>query len=267
MAQFFTAPDPQHDSRMKLADEKRRQAGALQSEVEPGWVLIPEGEFLMGSNAGRDDERPEHRVCVNAFELAAFQVRNRDWALFLDATGHPAPKHWRDPEFNHPDQPVVAVNWIEAAKYCDWLSARSSRRYRLPTEAEWERGARGGQEGWQYVWGDELPHSRPDYIRRWGGEVLGPRPVGEEPPNAYGLYDMGENVHEWCADWYDNGYYAVSPSRNPQGPATGTRRASRGGSWRHQIKVSRCAARSSIPPGLEYVDYGFRVARDAVTGA
>ena len=86
----------------------------------------------------------------------------------------------------------------------------------------------------------------------------GPEPVGQGEPNGYGLFDMCENVHEWCSDWYDPAYYAVSPAENPQGPAHGTRRASRGGAWRHHIKFSRCAARSSIPPEFRYADYGFR---------
>ena len=123
---------------------------------------------------------------------------------------------------------------------------------------------RGGQEGALYVWGDDSPNSWPAYLRRWGGEVKGPLPVGEDVPNAFGLYDIGENVHEWCADWFGKDYYPNSPANNPRGPAEGIRRASRGGSWRHQIKVSRCAARSSIPPTLEYADYGFRVARDVL---
>ena len=89
----------------------------------------------------------------------------------------------------------------------------------------------------------------------------GPEPVGLYKPNAYGLYNVGDNVHEWCSDWYDDGYYARSPERNPQGPQSGTRKASRGGSWRHHIKVTRTAARSSIPPEFQYADYGFRIAR------
>ncbi len=108
------------------------------------------------------------------------------------------------------------------------------------------------------------PDGWPEYLSRWGGEVNGPLPVGQGTPSAYGLYDIGENVHEWCADWFDKDYYAVSPARNPQGPAAGMRRASRGGSWRHQIKVSRSAARASIPPVFEYADYGFRLVRDVV---
>ena len=216
----------------------------------------------MGSEEGQDEERPVHRVYVDAFEMGVFQVRNCDFAAFLDATGHPAPPHWNEPEFNHPNQPVVAVSWFEASDYCKWLSRLTGLRYRLPTEAEWERAARGGCEGHAYAWGNEPPHQWPNYLRRWTGKVAGPRVVGEDSPNPFGLWDIGENVHEWCADWFDKNYYARSPERNPQGPSSGERRASRGGSWRHQIKVSRCAARSSIPPAFQYADYGFRVARE-----
>jgi formylglycine-generating enzyme required for sulfatase activity len=202
-----------------------------------------------------------HRVWVDAFAIAVYQVRNRDYARFLTSAGRPAPPQWNDADFDHPDQPVVAVSWIEAAAYCEWLSRECGDRYRLPTEAEWERAARGGCDGALYTWGDEPPGVRDEYIRRWAGVVNGPRVVGEEPPNAFGIFDIAENVHEWCADWFDRNYYAVSPERNPAGPLVGERRASRGGSWRHQIKVSRCAARSSIPPSFQYADYGFRVVR------
>ncbi len=216
----------------------------------------------MGCATGRDDEQPEHRVWVDAFEMAVWQVRNRDWAVFMKAAGHPAPPFWNDLNFAHPDHPVVAVNWIEAAKYCEWLRGLTGRRYRLPTEAEWERAARGGREGALYPWGDEPPESRREYIERWGGEVAGPLPVGRSDPNPFGVFDLCENVHEWCSDWYDKAYYARPQDRNPRGPAEGTRRASRGGSWRHHVKVSRCAGRSSIPPTFQYADYGFRVVRD-----
>lgn len=221
-------------------------------------VRIPEGWFRMGCETGRDDEKPVHRVWVDAFELAAYQVTRADYACFLAATRHPPPLHWDDPNFNDPQQPVVAPSWFDAVAYCDWLSKTTGRRYRLPTEAEWERAARGGAEGKLYPWGDAPPEALPDYAQRW---KTGPEPVGLSPPNAYGLYNMCDNVHEWCADWYDPGDYARSPERNPPGPPQGTRRASRGGSWRHHIKVARCAARSSIPPEFKYADYGFRVAR------
>jgi sulfatase modifying factor 1 len=229
---------------------------------KPVCAVVPAGYFQMGCEQGRDEEKPVHRVWVDAFEMAVYQVRNRDFARFLEAAGNAAPPQWNDPDFNHPDQPVVSVSWFEAAAYCEWLSEVCRRRFRLPSEAEWERAARGDVEGALYVWGNEPPNERPEYVRRWTGVVNGPRPVGEEPPNAFGICDLGENVHEWCADWFDKNYYTASPERNPRGPDIGERRASRGGSWRHHIKVSRCAARSSIPPSFQYADYGFRVVCD-----
>lgn len=225
-------------------------------------VLIPAGDFQMGCATGRDDEKPAHRVWIEAFEMAIFQVRNRDWAVFTQATGHAAPTEWKNPDLNHPDQPVVAVTWFEAMEYCRWLSKESGRSYRLPTEAEWEKAAQGGREGVLYPWGDEPPKDHGDYLRRWMGKVAGPLPVGQGTPNQFGLYDICENVHEWCVDWYSGEYYACSPDRNPAGPPSGERKASRGGAWRHHIKVSRCAARSSIPPDFQYADYGFRVVRE-----
>ena len=227
--------------------------------LPPALASIPAGRFQMGSEKGQENERPVHRVWIDDFQLAACQVTNADYSRFLAATGVLPPPFWSDPNFSHPEQPVVAVSWFEAASYCDWLSAATGRHFRLPAEAEWERAARGGLEGKLYPWGDEPPQSLPDYARRWQN---GPEPVARYAPNPFGVYDIAENVHEWCSDWFDAGYYAVSPERNPRGPEAGARRASRGGSWRHFIKVARCAARSSIPPEFQYADYGFRVACD-----
>ena len=224
---------------------------------EPVMRRIPEGWFQMGCDAGRDDEKPAHRVWVDAFELAAFQTTNAEYVRFLEDTNHPPPALWNDSNFANPAQPVVAVSWFDAVAYCDWLSRAPGKQYRLPTEAEWERAARGGVEDELFPWGNCLPEEIPDYASRWKS---GPEPAGLYAPNAYGLYNLGDNVHEWCADWYDADYYSVSPERNPQGPPSSSRRASRGGSWRHHIKVTRTAARSSIPPELKYADYGFRVA-------
>jgi formylglycine-generating enzyme required for sulfatase activity len=235
-----------------------RIIGSQSGIIEPVMVRIPEGWFAMGCATGRDDEKPVHRVWVDAFELGAYQVTNAEYGYFLEATNGASPPNWNDPNFNDPKIPVTAVSWHEAAAYCDWLSAATGQRYRLPTEAEWERAARGGVEGLLYPWGDAPPETVPDYEKRW---KLGPEPVGLYAPNTYGLYNLGDNVHEWCADWYDAGYYGHAPERNPRGPASGIRRASRGGSWRHHIKVTRTAARSSIPPEMQYADYGFRIAR------
>ena len=222
-------------------------------------VFIPGGEFLMGQADGRDEERPVHRVSVAPFHLGRCQVTNAEYDEFRRATGRAAPPFRTQPEFADPAQPVVGVSWFDAAAHCDWLSRQSGERFRLPTEAEWECAARGGLEQKLYPWGNEPVFERPGYQTRW---AHAPEPVGTAAPNAFGLYDMCENVHEWCADWYDPAYYAVSPGDNPPGPATGTRRASRGGAWRHQIKIARCAARSSIPPEFCYADYGFRMACD-----
>lgn len=226
----------------------------------PKLALIPAGSFVMGSDAGQDNERPVHRVWVDAFYLGECQVTNREYGRFLQATEIHPPPLWRDPNFSHPDRPVVAVSWFETVQYCDWLSGITGERYRLPYEAEWERAARGGEEGKLFPWGDDPPQSLPNYQQRW---TSGPEPVAQCPPNAFGLFDICENVHEWCNDWYQADYYVVSPERNPQGPQTGERRVSRGGSWRHHVKVTRCAARSSLPPQFQYADYGFRVACDA----
>lgn len=235
---------------------------SLEEVAEPLCAAVPAGEFLMGCEQGREEERPAHRVSVPAFEMAVFQVRNCDFAAFMQATRHPAPPNWNQSDFDNPEFPVVSVSWFEALKYCQWLSDAAGRHYRLPTEAEWERAARGGEESRLYPWGNDEPQSRPDYRERWGGEVRGPLPVGRGEPNAFGICDLCENVHEWCADWFQADYYAGSPRENPPGPLSGVRRASRGGSWRHHIKVSRVAARSSIPPAFQYADYGFRVVRD-----
>ena len=227
--------------------------------TEPTLVAIPEGWFFMGSDAGQDCERPIHRVWVDAFLLAATQVTNGEYERFLRATATLPPPFWADSHFNHPQQPVAGVSWFEAARYCAWLREQTGRCYRLPTEAEWERAARGGVEQKNFPWGDEPPQCLPDYGTRW---QTGPEPVARYAPSTFGLYDICDNVHEWCSDWYDPNYYATSPERNPLGQEEGQRKSSRGGSWRHHIKVARCSARSSIPPEFQYADYGFRVACD-----
>jgi formylglycine-generating enzyme required for sulfatase activity len=225
-------------------------------------VLIPAGGFTMGDDNGRPDERPAHQVMLSAFRMAVFPVTNEEYAVFLTATEYETPRFWDDPSFNRTRQPVVGVSWFDAVAYCTWLSGILDTRFRLPTEAEWEKAARGGAEGAKYPWGD-------DPFDGNGGRFLQEATwdVGGAPPNGYGLIDIGFNIHEWCSDWYDPGYYAVSPEHDPQGPPSGfraaphlpERKASRGGAWRHAVKVSRCAARSSIPPDYRYNDYGFRV--------
>jgi sulfatase modifying factor 1 len=213
----------------------------------------------MGQEDGRDEERPVHCVTVEPFLLCRFQVTNAHYDAFRKATSREKSEYRDKPEFSRPEQPMVAVNWFDAAALCRWLSAEWKMHVRLPTEAEWEFAARGGEEQKLYPWGDASFEQRAGYATRW---LHAPEPVGTSAPNGYGVFDMCENVHEWCSDWYDPAYYAVSPAENPAGPPHGKRRSSRGGAWRHHIKVSRCAARSSIPPEFRYADYGMRIAAD-----
>jgi formylglycine-generating enzyme required for sulfatase activity len=149
---------------------------------QPKLVLVPAGWFLMGSDAGQENERPVHRVWVDPFYLAACQVTNSEYQAFLRATGGPATPVCDDPNLNHPDQPVVAASWFEATKYCDWLSGTTGRKCRLPTEAEWEKAARGGVESKLFPWGDDPPESLPNYAQRW---KTGPEPVARSTPNAF----------------------------------------------------------------------------------
>ena len=230
----------------------------MMSPANPDIVIVPEGSFLMGSEQEQENERPRHRVWLDRFGIARFPVTNREYKRFFEATQKPPPPFWRDPMFSDENLPVVGVSWDEAAAYCQWLSEKTERLFRLPTEAEWERAARGGKEGTLFPWGNEPPSEK--HFIGCDPQTGGPAKVGVNEPNDFGLFDMSENVHEWCADYYDYNYYRHSPERNPLGPSAGQRRASRGGSWRHRIKFSRCAARSSLPPSFKYADYGFRVA-------
>jgi formylglycine-generating enzyme required for sulfatase activity len=226
----------------------------------PPMISIPEGAFRMGSEDGPDNEKPVHSVWVDRFLIGKFPITRREYRIFMEALALPEPPFWNEEIFAKSDQPVVGISWHDAVAYCEWLSRTAGTSFRLPTEAEWERAARGGLEGKRYPWGDESPADRSfvGYDPKTGG----PQAVGQNEPNGFGLYDMSESVHEWCADFYDSGYYARSPERNPRGPAAGERRSSRGGSWRHRIKFSRCSARSSLIPAFRYADYGFRVAAD-----
>jgi formylglycine-generating enzyme required for sulfatase activity len=221
--------------------------------LQAEWIEVPRYRFVRGGGP-RDDENPRHEVEVSPVRLARTQVTRGVYQAFLDATGREAPPFWGEPAFADPRMPAVGPSWLDAVAFCEWLGA-----VRLPSEAEWESAARAGRDV-LYPWGDEPPESLPDYERRWRE---GPEPVDAYPSfHPLGFLGLGENVHEWCSDWYDAGYYAASPARDPGGPAAGVRRASRGGSWRHAVKASRCGARSSIPPRMRYSDYGFRVAAD-----
>lgn len=225
--------------------------------VTTALMAVPGGAFRMGSDAGRPDEAPPHCVELAGFRIGTTPVTNSQFACFLADVSVEPPPYWGRPGFDTPDLPVVGVTWDEAVAYASWLGAREGGSWRLPTEAEWERAARGGLEGAATPWGDRLPEGEVPQ-----GPLSGPWPVGRGRPNGFGLYDMGTIVHEWCLDWYRPDYYADSPRVRPAGPDTGERRASRGGSWRHHVRWSAPSARSSLPPGSRYADYGFRLLRE-----
>jgi formylglycine-generating enzyme required for sulfatase activity len=222
------------------------------------FVALLGGVFTMGS-AERPDELPVHEATVEAFAAALTPVSNAEYSAFLEATNHEPPRFWEDERFNAPGQPVVGISWFAALAYCEWLSTLLGRHCRLPSETEREYAARGGREGWLYPWGNEPLCEGPFTYGAAGTDR--PLPIGSVPPNGFGLYHMGENVHEWCTDWYDPKGYLDRYDPADELPE-GARRASRGGSWRHRIKVSRITARSSLAPDREYNDYGFRVYAD-----
>ena len=211
----------------------------------------------MGTELGLEDERPSHRVFVDAFELGMHPVTRAEYAAFLHDTDHERPCDWDDPRFARPDLPVVGVSWFDAVAYGAWLAARDGREVRLPTEAEWEFAARGGQAP-LFPWGEVVP----EWIPNAGlGPLDAPWPVGLGEPTHFGVHGITGNVHEWCADWYDKAFYHATPERNPTGPAHGVRRAARGGAWRHARTFCRATLRSKLDPSYRYNDFGFRVAR------
>lgn len=228
--------------------------------ILPELVALPGGEFVMGHDERRRDERPAHRVRLGPFRAAVCPVTNAEYSRYVEASGAALPRFNDDPVFNAAAQPVVGVSWHEVTAYCNWLAAETTVPYRLPTEAEREFAARGGHKS-DWPWGE----SEPAYYRpqQFVAEAAGPHVPRVECANQFGLRCMAENVHEWCDDFYQRDYYEQSATESPRGPATGMRRASRGGSWRHRIKFTRVSARSSLSPGYRYNDYGFRLYADA----
>lgn len=217
-------------------------------------VLIPAGAFLMGGDF--DEERPRHRVVLEVFWMDRFEVTSQQYAGYLRAAGATEPLYWNKAERFHngekfPRHPVVGISWFEAKAFCEWKGRR------LPTEAEWEKAARGGHEGLAYAWGNMPDRTRANY----DGE--GTLPVGSYSPNDYGLYDMIGNVWEWVADWFDPNYYEKSPEASPPGPELGKEKVLRGGSYADGIGVNRPAHRHWYPPSARYKWAGFRCAKNA----
>jgi formylglycine-generating enzyme len=217
----------------------------------PEDVLIPAGDFLMGVIRGKDN--PVHTIYLDAYRIDALEVTNRDYRTFLEATQHAAPAFWNDPKYNSDQQPVVGVTYQDAQNFCQW------RGKRLPTEAEWERAARGSNSQ-LFPWGDrfdsERTNTRESKHRRPLG--VGTHPDGVSPD---GIYNMSGNVWEWCHDWFGDDYYRKSATRNPTGPDSGKKRVIRGGGW--TAPGTDMALRRGEKPGKTYPSLGFRCAKTA----
>jgi formylglycine-generating enzyme required for sulfatase activity len=227
-------------------------------------VLIPAGEFLMGSPEGEggEDEHPQHRVYLDAFYMDRYEVTTARYATFLKGTSRKAPDEWEQVELSqHGNRPVVGIDWRDAEAYCRWAGKR------LPTEAEWEKASRG-PDGRPYPWGKDAPGSlNANFGLTSSMSVYSDRlePVGsfESGKSPYGVHDMAGNVWEWVADWYDERFYAQSPPRNPKGPASGKAKVLRGGSWIDGPVTLRSADRFLFHPNGRFIWVGVRCARDA----
>jgi iron(II)-dependent oxidoreductase len=228
----------------------------------PQLVLIPEGYFLMGSDDGEETEKPQRRVWLDAYYIGKYEITNAEYAEFLERTNYHPPEFWFEYKFNKPKQPIVGLNWKDAMEYCRWLSQMTGEDFRLPTEAEWEKAARG-IDGRSYPWGEGIEPAKANY-----GRLIGePTPVGRYPQGVspYGCFDMSGNVWEWCWDWYDENYYKNAADKNPEGPEYGDWKVLRGGSWDSRPENLRCFCRNLIEPITidaymgAYV--GFRVAK------
>ncbi len=216
-------------------------------------VNVPEGSFIRGSGleTGRADERPRRTVYLSAFMIDQYEVTNSQYLKFIAGTGSLFDMKGIE------TVPVVQVTWHDAADYCQWVGKR------LPTEAEWEKAARG-IDGRPYPWGDKAPSPRHvNFNRDWvaTGALL---PIGSLPDGAspYGVHDMSGNAREWVQDWYAKDYYRMAPDRNPKGPETGLLKVIRGGSWHSFESDIRTAARGKGGFALKTHGTGFRCARD-----
>jgi iron(II)-dependent oxidoreductase len=243
----------------------------LPAHAEKSMVLIPEGKFQMGSkksmlelrphdlfNIDRHTlgpENPAHEVYLDSFYIDVYEVTNDAYVKFIKATGGKEPKGWSNPDFNKPQQPVVGITWKEAVKFCKWQGKR------LPTEAEWEKAARGKRPV-KYPWGNTPPDSSKVNFNE---EIKKTTVVGsfENGKSDYGIYDLSGNVAEWVNDWHFPEYYLFSPKKNPPGPEKGQYKIIRGGSWRHNAEDVNLTYRNATTPVNRSTSIGFRCSKSA----
>jgi formylglycine-generating enzyme len=242
-------------------------------------VAVEGGTFFMGNDYSvNQDEAPEHKVTLNSFYIGKYEVTFEEFDRFCSATGWEKPD---DAKLGRDKNPVMNISWEAAVMFCNWLSRTegfdrvytikrdtnsttvtcdwNANGYRLPTEAEWEYAAKGGNQSKGYAFsGSNNPEEVAWYFANSGGR---PQPVGLKKPNELGIFDMTGNVREWCWDIYDKDYYKKSPENNPTGPTTGLRRVYRGGAWNFKIDFLRITSREFMGPSKNYGNVGFRVVR------
>jgi iron(II)-dependent oxidoreductase len=247
-----------------FAEKKMNSGKDINIYVQPELVLIRGGEFAMGKKIPEPEKggkkqyvnNPVHQVYVDSFYMDKYEVTNYQYYLFCKETGRKLPVFWGMKEFrcglDFPNHPVVGVSYWDAHDYAQW------KKMRLPTEAEWEYGARGGLTGKKYPHGDELHTRWFNYSRHMKGTTQ----VGNYPANGYGLHDMIGNVREWVSDYYHTHYYLKSPNKNPRGPEIGRFKVIRGGSWYSGPGCVTVYRRNAL--ASNWVDFavGFRCARD-----
>jgi formylglycine-generating enzyme len=234
-------------------------------------VEIPSGSFPMGVPPGdRDggrDEYPRHEILLDTFWIDQFEVTNGRYIEFVKSAGHRVPRNPTNPTRNLwqgdtiteslAERPVINVDWFDADAYCKWAGKR------LPTEAEWEKAAKGTSDR-RFPWGNVEPTGKHlNYNQRWIGEKT-LMPVGsyEAGKSPYGVYDVVGNVWEWVNDWYDARYYEKSPSKNPTGPQEGTKKVIRGAGWQNETPTVRIFTRVDSDPSMRNESTGFRCAAD-----
>jgi formylglycine-generating enzyme required for sulfatase activity len=289
------------DRRLSLnSPVQPKKSDSIVSAIPAGMVMIKETEFMCGDifGDGNPNEKPVHRVRVASFLIGHCEVTNREYLAFVKATGGHLPE-WMNPDSKYHyqtgtddfykklgpalynlDHPVVGVSWQDAVTYCEWLSKKGSIKYRLPTEAEWELAARGGNNAIKYSWGNDAPKlvrggnvgdealkaifpNWPVIWRAYNDSYAYTAPVGKFGANGLGIYDMTGNVLEWCSDWYDENYYQKQEWDRPTGPPQGTERVIRGGSWSDTPAKLRLSYRRGAPPTFRSNNLGFRVAASA----
>ena len=229
-------------------------------------VYVPDGPFLMGTIPTglrkTDHEEPQREVTLDAYYVGKYLVTNAQHAQFVAARGYYHPQFHTDSRFNSSDCPVVGVTWHDVQAFLGWLNKLTDDVYRLPTEAEWEKAARG-TDGREYPWGNEWDSSRANTSE---SRLKRTTPIGNYPDGVspYGCYDMAGNAYEWCSDWFHPETYKYAPAENPQGPIDSRRKVIRGGSWVARGEfAARCANRAAYEPIQAVHNVGFRIAQSA----